>query len=192
MMIRRDGIAGKQGGFTLIELVMVIAIIGVVSATGAYLMLYLIQHSIYLPNQMNVAMIGDEILNTVIEGNGQAKGLRFTTAVSSAGSSSVGFTNADGQNVVFTWDSGAKKITASIDGGAAATIPYYLPSAIYVEQKDAVPIFAYYDGNEAATATASEVRRVQMEFRVRSGSGSFQDWQSQTDFASSVSTRRLQ
>jgi len=179
-------------GFTLIELVMVIAITGVISISGVFLMLYLIQHSIYLPNKLNVEAVGDEIMDTMIEGSSGAKGLRFTTAVSVSGNSSLTFLNADGQTVVFSWDSINKKISVSINGGPAATIPYYLPSGMYIEQNGATPIFTYYDANEVATAIPASVRRVKIEFQVRSGSGNFQDWQSEFPFASSVAVRRFQ
>ncbi|MFH0738802.1 MAG: type II secretion system protein [Candidatus Omnitrophota bacterium] len=179
-------------GFTLIELVMVIAITGVISISGVFLMFYLIQHSIYLPNKLNVEAVGDEIMDTMIEGYSGAKGLRFTTAVSVSGTSNITFLNADGQTVVFSWDSINKKISVSINGGPSAIIPYYLPSGMYIEQKGVNPIFTYYDASEIATVIPASVRRVKIEFQVRSGSGNFQDWQSELAFASAVAVRRFQ
>ncbi|MEI6631756.1 MAG: prepilin-type N-terminal cleavage/methylation domain-containing protein, partial [bacterium] len=192
MSVKGHNAARNMKGFTLIELVMVITITGVISISGVFIMLYLIQHSIYLPNKLNVEAVGDEIMDTLIEGYSGAKGLRFTTAVSVSGNSSLTFLNADGQTVIFSWDSINKKISVSINGGPAATIPYYLPSGMYVEQNGANPIFTYYDTSEVATVVPASVRRVKIEFQVRSGSGNFQDWQSQLLFASAVAVRRFQ
>jgi len=182
----------RRVGFTFIELTTAIAIIGIISAAGASLMLFLAQNSIFIPNKLNVEMLGHDLLEIMIEGYQQAKGLRFSTAVATAANNNIKFQNADGKTVEFFWDSGNKKIYISINNGARAVIPYYLPDGIYIEQKDSNPIFTYYDVNEFATSNPTAVRRVKIEFRVRSGSGNYQDWQSQLDFASSITVRRFQ
>lgn len=187
----------KKRGFTLIELVMVIVIIAIISIVGADLMFYLVRNSVFLPNKLNVEMIGQDILDIMVEGYQtegyqKAKGLRFSTIITTAGNNNVVFNNSNGQIVQFLWNNLDKKIYRTVNGCSQQTIPYYLHTGIYIEPKDSNPIFTYYDASEANTSNPSNVRRVKIEFRVRSGSGSYQDWQSQLDFASSIAVRRLQ
>lgn len=187
----------KKRSFTLIELIMVIVIIAILSIVGADLMFYLVRDSVFLPNKLNVEMIGQDILDIMVEGYQtegyqRAKGLRFSTSITAAGSSNVVYRNSSGKTVQFLWSNLDEKIYRTVDSGAQQTIPYYLPSGIYIEQKGSNPIFTYYNASNAITGTPSDVRRVKIEFRVRSGSGSYQDWQSQLDFASSIAVRRLQ
>ena len=179
-------------GFTLIELVMAITITGVIAAAGAFVMFYLIQHSVYLPNNLNVDTAGNEIMDAMIEGYPGVKGLRFAVALTSSGNNNLTFLNADGQSVAFSWDSINKRVSVSVNGSVPVTLPYYLPAGMYIEQRGSSPFFSYYDSGEAATAVPSSVRRVKIEFQVRSGSGNFQDWQGQAAFTSAIAVRRFQ
>lgn len=185
-------------GFTIIELVMVMLVLGIIAVVGADQMLRFIQNSVFIPNKLNVDMIGQEILDLMIEGYqaegyARAKGLRFSTSITAAGPSSVAFTNTDAQAVAFSWSSADKKIYRSVNAGANQVIPYYLPSGISIEQKGSIPIFTYYTAEEGGTtSTAADVRRVKIEFRARSGSGSYDDWQGELDFASGIAVRKFQ
>ncbi len=175
---------------------MAILIIAVLSVVGVDLMFHLVQNSIFLPNKLNVEMIGQDILDIMVEGYQsegyeKAKGLRFSTIITTAGNSNVVFNNSSGQTVQFLWNNFDKKIYRTVNGAGQQTIPYYLPGGISIEQKGSNPIFTYYDAGEASTSNPSSVRRVKIEFRVKSGSGSYQDWQSQLDFASSIAVRRF-
>ena len=182
----------KHRGFTLIELVMVMVIICVLSTTGAFLMVFLVENAVFVPNKLNVEMAGRDILETIIEGVSAAKGLRFTYNMTAANSTNVKFVNSDGQVVEFMFNNSTKRMTLAINNGTQSTFPAYFSSGMYVEQNGAIPVFSYYDASETSTLIPGAVRRVKVEMRLRSGSGSFSDWQNQLNCASSIAVSKYQ
>jgi prepilin-type N-terminal cleavage/methylation domain-containing protein len=182
----------KMRGFTLIELTMVVAILAILSVPGAYIMSYLVQNSVFIPNKLNVDMIGQDVMDVIIEGDTEAKGLRFSRLLTTAGNSSVQFKNVDNQTVGFTWDAEDKKIYRSIDAGPQEMIPYYLAGNISIINIASNPIFTYYDINEAVTTSPASARRVEVGIRIESGTGNYSDWQGRTDQISSVAVRKFE
>lgn len=177
-------------GFTLIEAVMVILIIAILAVGGSYLLIYTVQNSIFLPNKLNMDMLASEVLDIMIEGDSQAKGLRFCKSIASAGASQVIFINQDNQTIRYTYNSGPGTLTRTIGTGAAAVIPYYAQAGISVSPRSAA-FFTYYDEDGLATNTASDVRRVQIELIARTGTGSYSDWQGQSEQSSSVAVKKF-
>jgi prepilin-type N-terminal cleavage/methylation domain-containing protein len=182
----------KSKGFTFIEAMMVIVIIGVIAASGAYVMLYVVQNSVFIPNKLNVEMVGQDLLDIMLEGDPSCKGLRLSNAITTASANTVGFINTTGQTVEFLWDGVAKRINRRINGASWLVVPNYLPNTIYIDRKGTSPIFTYYDANQAETTTPANVRRIKVEFKVTSGSGAYADWQGQAEFSSSITVRKFQ
>jgi len=182
----------KSRGFTFIEAMMVMVIIGVIAASGAYVMLYVVQNSVFIPNKLNVEMIGQDLLDIMLEGDPSAKGLRLSNSITTASANTVGFINTTGQTVEFLWDGVAKRINRRINGASWIIVPGYVPTGVYIDRKGASSVFTYYDANEAQTSTPANVRRIKIEFKVTSGTGVYSDWQSEAEFSSSMAVRKFQ
>ena len=181
----------QRNAFTLIELIMVIAIIGVLSVSGAWLMVYFVRNSAYIPNQLNTDMAASDALKIMIEGDSQAKGLRFSRLISAIPSNNqITFTNQDGQSISYRLDTGTNSLYRSISGGAEAQIPYYA-TGVSITGKSGT-LFTYYDVNEAVTAVAANVRRIAIDLIVKTGSGSYNDWQGQSGQGSSIAVDKYQ
>ena len=179
-------------GFTLIEAVMVMAIIAIISVSGAYLMLYLVQNSVFIPSKLNVDMVGEDLMDIMIEGDSKAKGLRFSTFIGWARPEGVEFRNSDGQRIRFRWDIDNEKIYRTIDIGAEEIVPYYADNISVVGIAGARPIFTYYDENEDPPASPLDTRRIKIEFKALSGSGNYRDWQGESIQSSSIAVRRFE
>ncbi len=163
---------------------MIIVIIGILSVSGAWLMVYFIQDSVYIPNQLNTDMVANEALKIMVEGDSTAKGLRFIQGVTGITSNNnFTFTNQTGQSINYTLNTGTNILYRSINGGAQAQIPYY-PGVSIAGQSGS--LFTYYDANEVVTAVPANVRRIAINSIASTGSGSFNDWQGQSTQSTSI------
>lgn len=178
-------------GFTLIELIMVIVIIGILAGSGAYLMMYLVQNSVFIPNQLNMDMAAAQALDIMSEGDSGAKGLRFSRAITSVANNQVVFVNQDSQNISYRLDAGTKKLYRSIAAGPEAPIPYYVVTGVNITAPGN-QTFTYYDASEAVTAVAVNVRRIKMALIATSGTGAYADWQGQSQQNSSIQVNKYQ
>ena len=179
-------------GFTLIELLMTMAILAILSVSGAWLLIYLVQSSVIIPNKLNADMVAQEAMDIMIEGDRQARGLRFSRNITESLNESVAFKNADNLTVRFRWDSGNKKIYRQINSSAEAVIPYYLGSGVTVAPAANASVFSYYDADETSTTDSAGVRRVKMRFKVMTGSGNYSDWEGQAEHVSFVCVRKFE
>jgi prepilin-type N-terminal cleavage/methylation domain-containing protein len=179
----------NKGAMTLIELIMVMVIVAVLSAAGGTTLFFVLQHAIFIPNKLNVEMVGQDIMDRIIEGENGRSGLRFARRIVSIGPRLIRFTDSDNQDVTFVLS--GRWFSYQIAGGALNYIPYYLRNSLRGFQIEAFnrQVFTYYDARERITDRAGDVQRVKIEFRVRSGSGRYQDWQSQLNFASAVAIK---
>lgn len=175
----------NKRGFTVIELVMVVLIVGVVAAVGASLMVFTIQHAMYTPGRMNASMIADDAINNIIDGDSLAKGLRFSRQLTAISATSVTFVDQDGRTVVYTLT--GNKITRTVNSAADSSFLYYAASAsIVLSAGTSGVLFSYYDSAGNTTAVAADVRRVEINLKVTIGGGSFANWQGQSERSSSV------
>lgn len=178
-------------GFTIIELIVVLGIIGVLSVSGAYLMIYLVQNSVVIPNKLNMDMVAQESLDTIIETDGVAKGLRFSRSITNIKGNQITFINQDNQSIRYRLDTSAKKLYRSIGGAAETFIPYYVKAGINITGKDD-KLFTYYDDHNEETNDAGDVRRIDINLIAKTGTGSYSDWQGQSEQGSSIAVKRFQ
>lgn len=181
-----------SGGFTLIELLMVIAIIGVLAGAGSWIMAYTVKNSVFIPNQMGMDKLANDALNIMIEGDGQAHGLRFSRIITNISATRVDFINQDAHAVYYRWDNAANKLYRSINGGVEANIPGYSGTAGLTLSGKSGTMFTYYDSTEVIMANAANVRRIKIILVAKSGTGLYNDWQGSSEQVSSISVYRLQ
>jgi prepilin-type N-terminal cleavage/methylation domain-containing protein len=179
-------------GFTLIEVIMVISIISILAGSGAWLMANTVKNSIFIPNQLNMDKLSNDALNIMIEGDGQAKGLRFSRAISAITANRLDFINQDGLTIYYRLDTTANKLYRSISGASEVALPYYSSAATITLSGKSGTLFTYYDTNEAVTAVAANVRRIRMILVAKTGTGLYNDWQGAAERLSSITVDRLQ
>jgi len=178
-------------GFTLIELIMVVLIISILAGSGAWLMANTVKNSVFIPNQMNMDKLANDVLDIMIEGDAQAHGLRFARVISAIAANDVTFINQD--NITIRYRIVSNQLLRTIGAATEVAIPAYVSSlaSVTVTGKSGT-LFTYYDANEAVTATAANVRRIVMILIAKTGTGLYNNWEGQSEQASSVSIDRLQ
>jgi len=182
----------SKQAFTFIEIIMVMAIVGILAGSGAWLMANTVKNSIFIPNQLNMDKLASDALNIMIEGDNQAKGLRFSRIISAIAANRVDFIDSDGKIVYFRLDTGTSKLYRSINGAGEVALPYYSGIAGIALNGKSGTLFTYYDSADAVTATAANVRRIRMILIAKTGTGLYNDWQGQSEQASSVALDRFQ
>ena len=183
--------SNNRKGFTLIELIMVIVVVAIIAAAGSSLMGYLIQNAVYIPNQLNMDMVVADAVDVMIEGDNQAKGLRFNRSLTNVQDYQLTFINQDNQTVRFRMDTGTNRLYRSINGATEVMFPYYVPSGVTITGKSS-KLFSYFDVNEATTAVAANVRRIALSLIAQTGNGNFLSWEGSSDQSSSIAIRRYQ
>jgi prepilin-type N-terminal cleavage/methylation domain-containing protein len=179
-------------GFTLIELVMTIAIIGVLAGAGSWLMLNTVRNSVFIPNQMNMDKLVNDALNIMIDGDNQAKGLRFSRQITGTSVNQVDFVNQDSQSIRYRLDTAGNKLYRKIGAAAETALPYYSSAAGITMNGKSNTLFTYYDSAGAVTSVAANVRRIRMILIAKTGTGLYNDWEGQSELASSVAVKKFQ
>ena len=178
--------------FTLIELLMIIAIIGILAGSGAWLMSNTIKNSVFIPNQLNMDKLTKDALDIMIEGDNQAQGLRFSRIITAITANRIDFVDGGGKTVYFRLDTVGNKLYRSINGAAEVALPYYSGLAGIAITGKAGALFTYYDSADAVTAVPANVRRIQMILIAKTGTGSYNDWEGNSEQATSINVEKLQ
>ena len=154
-------------------------------------MSYLIQSAIFIPNKLNMDMLASDALDAMIEGDGQAKGLRFSRSVTDIQPFEITFKNQDNQIINFQLDTFSNKLYRSIDGNPAVLMPYYIPSSGIGLTGNNGQMFLYYDSNDVITADPIEVRRIKISLMAMTGNGAFEQWQGKAELSSAIAVKRF-
>jgi len=187
---------------SLIEMIMVILVIGIISAIACGVVIYFVQMFIYSPRQLDVEKIALEVSKTMIEGDPDIRGLRFTREIIDASDAQFSYTYgyptaADQLSVRYRWDNTDGHIyrsTSTDDGSnwsAESPIPYYIPSSITIDGKTTTGvIFNYTKAGDVDWVSGSDpladIRRVVIDITVTTGTGEFSNFQGRLDITSSV------
>ncbi len=186
----------NRKGFTLIEFIMVMTIIGVLSACGAYLMVYVIQNSVFIPNQLNMDMMTEDAMDILIEGDNVAKGLRFSRVITTLPLQpyQVTFINQNNQTVRYRFDPVTSRLwrcVGSCPPSAETFIPYYIKPGTSLLAKNN-RLFTYYDNLGAITANPLNVRWITITLVAQTGSGSYANWEGQCEQMTSIAVNKFQ
>lgn len=152
--------------FTLIELVLVIAVIGILAGAGSWLFVYWVENFTTIPEQTNVSSALSDILWLAVDGDDQAGGVRFSQAITQADDNQINFTDQSGNSVAIQVL--ANKVYRSINGGGNSLIPYYAPEDLNLSGRGG-QTFEYYDASDIITAVPSLVRRVNISLSASMG-----------------------
>ena len=183
----------KRQGFTFVEALMVMLIIAILAAGGAVLLINFVQNEAFVPNQLNMDMVASQAMDIMIEGDNQAKGLRTSRRITdfSLEPYQVTFINQDNQTVRFRLVTGSDKLYRSLNGGPETLMPYYVTGGINLTGQNN-RLFTYYDAGGNITTNPDSVRRIEITLIARTGSGSYTDWEGQTELTSSVAVKKFQ
>ena len=184
----------SRQGFTLVELLMVALIIGLLALPGGYLMTYMVKNSVFIPNKLSMDRLVSDALDIMIEGDSQAKGLRFSRTITNIQDYQVTFINQDAQIVRYRLEISVDPILLyrSIDGGTETMVPYYMPTiGVDLSVKNS-KLFTYYDVNEVVTNNPANVRWITVSLRAQTWDGTFANWAGKSDLLSSVAVRKFQ
>lgn len=179
----------RSAGFTLIELVMIILITGLLSVAGLHIMQFTVQNSFYLPNQVQADLVAAEAIEIMVEGDSQAKGLRFCKGVTTATGNQVAVTNQDGQTISYRLDAGTGILYRKIDAAAEVMIPYFKAADMTLSGVGGA-LFTYYDAAEAVTAVPANVRRINIDLIAKNGAGSSDKYEGISQQSSSVKVNK--
>ncbi len=182
----------KAAGFTLIEAIMVMIIIAVLVGGGVVFLTGFVQNTLFVSHQLSTDLLASDCMEIMIEGDSQAKGLRFSRSISWARDHMLSFINQDGDRVIYIYSPFNGRIyrwTPYVYG----IIPSYnnasSPVTILVNNDK---LFTYYDENEQITSDPLRIRAVKIEFIAQTGSGDYAQGQGQTHLTSAVAVKRLE
>ncbi|HOX55155.1 MAG TPA: hypothetical protein PLC32_06895 [Candidatus Omnitrophota bacterium] len=179
----------KNKGFTLIELIILVLVVAILGATIVGSIIFFVQMFVYSPRQLDTQKIANEMVFTIMEGNKDTRGIRYTRKVIDASAMQFSYTygyptSAEQLSVRFRWNALDKHIyrSTSTNGGvswsAETAIPYYISPSVTVDGRNAsAVIFSYKkaDGTDWVSGTdpVTEIRRVIMSINVKTGTGAF-------------------
>ena len=185
----------NRKAFTFIELIMTIAIVGILALSGAYVLVYVVQNSVFIPNQLNMNMMASDAMDLMIEGDTAVPGLRFSRAITSIPDGyQVTFINQNNQTVRYRFDPVTSRLWRCIGTcppSAETLIPYYVKPGTSLLGKNN-KLFEYFDAAEAPTITPANVRWIRMTLIAQTGTGSYSNWEGQSEQMTSVAVNRYQ
>ncbi|HOW59548.1 MAG TPA: prepilin-type N-terminal cleavage/methylation domain-containing protein [Candidatus Omnitrophota bacterium] len=176
-------------GFTILEVVMTILIIALLTVGSLHISKFVINNTFYLPSQVNADLTAASAMETMIEGDVLAKGLRFSKAVTTASPNQIIVTNQDDHTISYRLDVGLGKLYRKIDTGAEALVPDGAASDMVLAGVSGA-LFTYYDANEAVTNTAADVRRIAINLIAQNGTGSSDNLEGMSQQSSSVQVNK--
>jgi len=193
---------------TLIELVILIVLVAIIGATIAGTIIFFVQLFLYSPRQLDTQKIGQELLYTMIEGNEDARGIRYARSIIDA--SAVRFSYIYGYPVSpldeepavrFKWNDADSHIyqRTSTDGGSSWTplteIPYYISDTVTIDGRQTPSVIFTYkeaDDTDWDSGDVDDIRRVIIDITIKTGTGEFSAMEGSTSFTSSVEIKSFE
>lgn len=181
----------SRTGFTLIEVMMITLITALLVVGTLHISIFVIKNTFYLPNQVNADFLAASAIETMIEGDPLAHGLRFCKSVTVASVNEVTFNNQDAIPVDYTLNTGTGVLSRNINGAGAVQIPAGIQSNMKISGVGG-SLFSYYDATDTAIATPvtagnlATIRRIAINIIVQNGTGSSDNLAGRSQQSSSV------
>ena len=185
----------------MIELIIVIAIIGILASGLSTIMVPVMNFFFYYPESSRVNAATADLLQTITEGDINIRGLRYTgppcsigggggggSTITAASTTSLTYNYVNPEycgsgaariahTVVLTIDTVNHVVTRTLDGGTAVNIPDYATTASGIKfdpPGGGVNFFHYFDaagGDLGASPAVATIYRVDLNVIATSGSG---------------------
>lgn len=196
----------KNDGFTVIELMVSITVIGILAAISAGIIISVTQLFVYLPKEMKAKIAAREIINIIVAGTDEARsdgiivknGLTGCIRIIDASPQQVTYTvgypsGADQRNLRIRFENGKLYRSYSVLGsfnappayvyGNESAVPYYAISSdmtVSGAGSGGDEIFAYSkkDGTAwvAGIDPLTAIERIDITIDVKTGTGAFTSW----------------
>ncbi len=162
----------SKKAYTLIELITVIVIIGIISATGAIFFAPLINLSFFTPRQTEVELVGNFIKDNILEGYNNGWGLRNITSIESANATQIVYYDANSRRINLYWDNTSKKFFRATPT-TTSILPFENPqSTVLIDGQAPGKLFTYYDTNQhelsSPVSNPSLIARIEFNWIVYS------------------------
>ena len=171
--VRATGSAQPKG-FTLIELVVTIVILGIVGAAGASFFFPVLNMFFATPVQVRSQQIGNFIADECIEGHPSSEGFRIIKNIVSASDASINYLLADSSSITLSWSNATKKLTKTDPSGSYILPKEYSSNDMSLDGQTAGVIFKYYDSAglviTSPVATPANIARIEMNWKIYTGS----------------------
>src|SRR3989339_293326 len=115
-------------GFTLVEVVIALAITGILVTSGVSFITPFIKLFFYAPEQLRTEYIGNQIVDSVIEGNHGIEGLDTAKMINFASQEVIIYTNNNDEVILLEWDPATGKIRRTLPSGQVQFLPIDTPN----------------------------------------------------------------
>ena len=182
---------------TIIELVVTILILTIIGSASVAFFVPVANILFYSPSQLMVDQTAQELISILVEGDNQAKGLRFTKSISvDADEDDITFTTWDGDKVKYRWDATEKRIYRNINDQGEALVPASYYGDITVTGQSSDPeIFQYYDASASKLSVPvsdeTNIEAIRMDLTLVAGSGIVKEYKGRIDVKSGVDIKQF-
>jgi len=188
---------------TIIELVVTILILTIIGSASVAFFVPVANILFYSPSQLMVDQTAQELISILVEGDNQAKGLRFTKSITIADKDYIIFETWDNDIVQYKWDATEKRIYRKINRQGEALVPasYYLVPASYygditvIGQSSDAEIFQYYDVSASKLSVPvsdeTDIEAIRMDLTLVAGSGIVKEHKGRIDVKSGVDIKQF-
>ena len=192
----------KKEGATVIELTVMIMVVAIIGLAMSSAIVFFSQLFVYTPRQLDAQKIAQDLMAAMTEGDQDVRGARYARTVIDASDTQFTYTygyptSSDQLSVRFRLQRDGQvyrvyRRTRPSGGGnwsRDTLVPYYVPPGVTIVGKNSPQvIFTYRQAGDAAWngGATSTIRRVIIDIRVQTGSGSFSSWQGSFDLTSGV------
>ncbi|MDP8297342.1 MAG: hypothetical protein RAP41_04075 [Candidatus Orphnella occulta] len=188
---------------TFIELIVTMLILTIIGSASVAFFVPVANILFYSPSQLMVDQTAQELFTILIEGDNQAKGLRFTKSITIADKDYIIFETWDNDIVQYKWDATEKRIYRKINRQGEALVPasYYLVPASYygditvIGQSSDAEIFQYYDVSASKLSVPvsdeTDIEAIRMDLTLVAGSGIVKEHKGRIDVKSGVDIKQF-
>jgi len=180
---------------TLIELIITILILVVIGSAGVAFFIPMMHLFFYSPSQLMVDNVAQDLASIIIEGDNNAKGLRFSKSITSADEDEITFTNTDNDTIVYRWDATEEKVFRNINSTGESAIPYsYYKNVILKGSASDSEIFQYYDSSASKiavpVASVSSIESIRMNLIIQAGPGKIEASQGRIEINTGIDIKQ--